>query len=385
LKYLEICFGKGIFMYEPSGDHFANFNLAFLWPAFAAASISEITANAAKQFADLAVSSDGVVPDEPKWATANKLALELNTVRLRDFSVSSEGSPTLICAPLASHSSVLADLAPGHSLVMALRRAGLSRLFVADWRSAAAEMRFHGIDDYLADLNVLVDQIGAPVHLVGLCQGGWMALIYAARFPQKVNKLVLAGAPIDLMAAPSPLSNLADMLPLELFRDLLRIGNGLVPGRKVMKFWAVETLRDQDIREVLQTEDPAGSIAYTALLTTFRAWYSWSLDLPATYFLEVVEKLYKHNELALGKFVALGKIIDLAALKVPTFFLAARDDELVALPQLLAGERLISSDRSDLRTAIAPGGHISLFVGKRTLSDIWPQIVLWLAKCTASH
>jgi poly(3-hydroxyalkanoate) synthetase len=81
----------------------------------------------------------------------------------------------------------------------------------------------------------------------------------------------------------------------------------------------------------------------------------------------------------------LGKIIDLAALKVPTFFLAARDDELVALPQLLAGERLISTDRSDLRTAIAPGGHISLFVGKRTLSDIWPQIVLWLAECAASH
>jgi poly(3-hydroxyalkanoate) synthetase len=372
-------------MYEPGGDHFANFNLAFLWPAFAAASISEITANAAKQFADLAVSSDGAVPDEPKWATANKLAFELNTVRLRDFSVSSEGLPTLICAPLASHSSVLADLAPGHSLVMALRRAGLSRLFVADWRSATAEMRFHGIDDYLADLNVLVDQIGAPVHLVGLCQGGWMALIYAARFPQKVDKLVLAGAPIDLMAAPSPLSTLADMLPLALFRDLLRIGDGLVPGRKVMKFWAVETLRDQDIREVLQTEDPVGSIAYTALLATFRAWYSWSLDLPATYFLEVVEKLYKHNELALGKFVAFGKIIDLAALKVPTFFLAARDDELVALPQLLAGERLISTDRSDLRTAITPGGHISLFVGKRTLNDIWPQIVLWLAECAASH
>jgi len=378
LKYLQICFGKGIFMYEPSGDHFANFNLAFLWPAFAAASISEITANAAKQFADLAAGSDGEVPDEPKWATANKLVLDLNTVRLRDFSVSSDGSPTLICAPLASHSSVLADLAPGHSLVMALRRAGLSRLFVGDWRSATAEMRFHGIDDYLADLNVLVDQIGAPVHLVGLCQGGWMALIYAARFPQKIEKLVLAGAPIDLLAAPSPLSTLADMLPLALFRDLLRIGNGLVPGRKVMKFWAVETLRDQDICEALQTEDPA-------LLATFRAWYSWSLDLPATYFLEVVEKLYKHNELALGKLVALGKIIDLAALKVPTFFLAARDDELVALPQLLAGERLIGTDQSDLRTAIAPGGHISLFVGKRTLSDIWPQIVLWLAECAASH
>ena len=58
-------------------------------------------------------------------------------------------------------------------------------------------MQFLGIDDYLADLNVLIDEIGAPVDLIGLCQGGWMALVYAARFPGKVRKLVLAGAPVD--------------------------------------------------------------------------------------------------------------------------------------------------------------------------------------------
>ena len=30
-------------------------------------------------------------------------------------------------------------------------------------------------------------EIGPPVDLVGLCQGGWMALVYAARFPGKVR------------------------------------------------------------------------------------------------------------------------------------------------------------------------------------------------------
>ena len=63
-------------------------------------------------------------------------------------------------------------------------------------------MRFLGIDDYLSALNVAVDQIGGKVDLVGLCQGGWMALVYAARFPAKVRKLVLAGAPVDIRAAP---------------------------------------------------------------------------------------------------------------------------------------------------------------------------------------
>ncbi|MEQ6411013.1 alpha/beta hydrolase, partial [Salmonella enterica subsp. enterica serovar Enteritidis] len=48
------------------------------------------------------------------------------------------------------------------------------------------------------DLNVAVDTIGPPVDLAGLCQGGWLSLLYAARFPDKVRRLVLAGSPVDV-------------------------------------------------------------------------------------------------------------------------------------------------------------------------------------------
>ena len=261
---------------------------------------------------------------------------------------------------------------------MALRSAGIRRLFVTDWRSATAEMRFHGIDDYLADLNVLVDEIGGPVDLIGLCQGGWMALIYAARFPAKVRKLVLAGAPIDLTAAPSPLSALAHASPLALYHGLLRIGDGLVPGRKVMKFWAVDSVAADDMRQVLQTDEFIDSAALTSLEASFRDWYSWNLDLSATYFLEVVEKLYKRNELANGSFIALGKRIDLAAVKAPTFLLSARDDELVASPQLFAAGHLVGTPVQNVRRATAACRHVSLFMGKAVLTDTWPSIVRWL-------
>ena len=375
-------------MYDPAAHHVAN--PAFLWPAFAAAAVSEMAAFAAKQFTSLAVGQDkDTIQLRQQWATPHKLALELETVQLRDFSAvpSVPGRrdaggcvPALVCAPLALHGAAIADLASGHSLVAALRDAGLMRLFLTDWRSATAEMQFLGIDNYLADLNVLVDQIGPPIDLIGLCQGGWMALIYAARFPAKVRKLVLAAAPVDIAAAASPLSSLAAASPLAMFQELVRLGDGRMPGRQVQRFWGPEAVEAELIGPLLQTEHDRGSPAFAELETAFRDWHSWTLDLPGRFFLEVVEKLYKRNELATGSLTALGQRIELGTVKVPIFLLAAGEDELVAPPQLFAVEDLVGTEPDNLRKAVAPCRHVGLFVGKRILQNAWLDIVHWLAQ-----
>ena len=239
-------------------------------------------------------------------------------------------------------------------------------------------MRFLGIDDYLAALNVLVDHIGSPVDLIGLSQGGWMALIYAARFPVKVRKLVLAGSSVDITAAPSALSVLAIESPLVIFHELVRLGDGLVPGRKVLKFWGPESVSAEDVRHLLQTEKPIGSVGFTRLEARFRDWYAWTVDLPGTFFLETVEKLYKRNELATGSLIALGQRIDLATIKAPLFMLAASDDELAAPQQVFAAEHLVGTAAHNLRKAVAPCRHVCLFIGKRTLEDTWPSIARWI-------
>lgn len=366
----------GLFMYDPAGHRSSN--LAFLWPAFLAAATSEMAAAAAKQFTDFAVGPDGEPGREPQWTTPHTITLELGTVRLRDFGrVGQKGPPTLLCAPYALHSAAITDLAPGHSLIAALRQAGVGPLFVTDWRSAVRDMRFLGIDDYLADLNVLADEIGTPVDLIGLCQGGWMALIFAARFPTKVRKLVLAGAPIDT-AAPSALSTLAAGSPLAMFQELLRLGDGILPGRKVLKFWGPEFVLAKEVRELLQSEEEIDFPGFMQLCTLFQSWYAWTVDLPGQFFLQSVDKLYKRNELATGSFVALGHKIDLGAVRIPMFLLAARDDELVSPAQLFATEHLAGTPAPDLRKALTSGRHIGLFAGKRTLEDVWPRIVRWL-------
>ena len=123
-------------------------------------------------------------PPAPEWATPNRIDLELDTMRLRDFSTQrshASATPVLIDPPYAGHSSSIADYAKGQSLVETLRAAGHDRIFVMDWKSATAEMKDYDIDTYLAEINVVVDDLRSPVHLVGLCQGGWMSAMYAAR------------------------------------------------------------------------------------------------------------------------------------------------------------------------------------------------------------
>src|SRR5213075_2482162 len=107
----------------------------------------------------------------------------------------------------------------------------------------------------LADLNVLVDRVGGLVDLVGLCQGGWLSLLYAGRFPDKVRKLVMAGSPIDIAAQQSKFSSVATATPLIMFENLVNSGEGRVIGRNIAKFWGNDTDAD-NIRCFVRSPGP---------------------------------------------------------------------------------------------------------------------------------
>jgi poly(3-hydroxyalkanoate) synthetase len=280
-----------------------------LWPALMAEQASEFAAAMAHGLVEIAGGpQDQPAVVEPAWTTPNEVVLELGGARLRRFSKSTPGRPTLICAPFALHSATLADIAPGHSLVGALQAVLGGPLHVTDWRSAGADSSSRSIDDYFADLNVLVDELGGAVDLIGLCQGGWMGLAYAARFPAKVRRMVLAGAPIDLAAGDSPLSQLAQSTPLAVFQELVALGGGRMMGQRLLHFWEPKSLNAEEIHSALQSTDAPDTDAFRRLEARFREWYAWTMDLPGRYYLEVIERLYLKNELAAGHFPSWGAL-----------------------------------------------------------------------------
>jgi len=313
--------------------------------------------------------------DQPPlpWTTPNKVALELSTMRLRDFSQGDSGQPVLICGPYALHSTLIADFAPGHSIVERLQQSGLDRIYLTDWRSASPDMRHLAIDQYLADLNVAVDEIGAPIDLIGLCQGGWLSLVYAARFPQKVRRLVLAGAPVDA-SMDSGLVRLVGSAPQTAFEALVESGGGIVRGAHILRFWS----QASDIAAVLQRNLSEEVAADIELQARFTRWHDETVDLPGTYYLQVVHWIYRENRIANGTFRALGRTIDLRQVRMPVFLLAGADDEIVPAAQAMATASRLGTPTALIESTVIPSSHLGLFLGRRTLATGWARISGWL-------
>jgi poly(3-hydroxybutyrate) depolymerase len=356
-------------------------SLALLWPAVTAVAVGGFAGQMMQDAIASLSAPNGQPPHSgPEWTTPNVVARELSTVRLRDFSTAAQGVPTLLCAPYALHAADILDFAARHSVVEALRQGGCGRVFVTDWRSATAAMRFYSIDTYLSELNVLVDDLGGTVDLVGVCQGGWLALTYAARFPRKVRKLVLVAAPVDLAAGESRLSRLAKNTPLAVFQNMVALGEGRMAGTRLLDLWGSATPDCEDIANSLQVG--ANSPDFEPLAGRFRDWYARPLDLPGTYYLEAVERLFKRNELAAGSFVALGETIDLARVRCPIYLLAANENDVVAPAQAAATEGLIGTPREQIRTEVAATSHLGLFLGRSVIADEWSRIARWLVQPT---
>jgi hypothetical protein len=116
-------------------------------------------------------------------------------------------------------------------LVETLLANGIGHVALTDWKSATEDMKDLEIDNYLAEVIIAIDDLGGRVNLVGLCQGGWVAAMVAARFPDKVSSLVLAGAPIDTDAGDGPIKRMVHESPAPFYEEMVALGGGLMKGK----------------------------------------------------------------------------------------------------------------------------------------------------------
>ncbi len=313
----------------------------------------------------------------PTLATPNKVRLDLRTMRLRDYGKQG-GIPTLVDAPYAGHTAMIADYHKNQSLVQTLLATGIGHVVLTDWKSATEDMKDLEIDNYLADLVVAIDDLGGRVNLVGLCQGGWMASMVAARFPDKVNSLVLAGAPIDTDAGNGPIKTMAHEQPTSFYEELVELGGGLMCGKFMLAGWKNMHPEQHYIHDHIDLYEHIDDPVYLKKEETFESWYENPLDLPGRWYLQAITQIFKENRLAKGTFVGLGRTLNLHAIKCPAYLLAGAGDDITTPEQVLDAAKYLGTPKSHIVQQTVPGGHIGLFMGARTLKEYWPAIAKWI-------
>jgi len=216
----------------------------------------------------------------PKLATPNKVRLDLRTMVLRDYGRPG-GIATLVDAPHAGHTAMIADYHKGQSLIETLLANGIGHVALTDWKSATFNMKNLEIDNYLAEVLVAIDDLGGRVNLVGLCQGGWVAAMVAARFPDKVHSLVLAGAPIDTDAGNGPIKRIAHEPPTSFYEELVALGGGLMKGKLMLQGWKNMHAEERYVQNHVDLYEHIDDPGYVAKQETFESWYENPIDLPA--------------------------------------------------------------------------------------------------------
>ena len=349
------------------------------WPMVMAASLLE-------QGAELYAKNLKFVEEEikihgdlrPTLATPNQVRLDLRTMVLRDYGKPG-GLPTLVDAPYAGHTAMIADYRKGQSLVETLLANGNGHVALTDWKSASFDMKDFEIDNYLAEMVVAIDDLGGRVNLVGLCQGGWLSAMVAARFPDKVNALVLAGAPIDTDAGDGPVKRMAHESPLSFYQELVELGGGFMKGKIMLRGWKNMNPAEHYVKDPFELYGHIDDAAYIAKKEAFESWYESPIDLPGRWYLQVITQLFKENRLAKGTFVGLGRRLDLRAITCPLYLLAGAADDITTPEQVLGAKNYVGTRKDKIVEQTVPGGHIGLFMGASTLRDYWPAIARWLA------
>jgi poly(3-hydroxyalkanoate) synthetase len=316
----------------------------------------------------------------PAWTTPHRFVFETPIARLSDFSTSKPPGliPTLVLPPQAGHDSCIVDYSAEQSQMRTILASGLTHALSLDWIGATAETAEATIDDYLEVVDRAVEHCGGKANLIGDCQGGWLATIYAALLPERVNTLTLAGAPIDFHAGEpvihEVLRRLAPAGNLHLYDALVAAGDGVLKGEHMLSGFIAIKPGDEISRQVdllLNVHDAAHVSRYQK----FEDWFKHTQDIPGAFYLWIVRHLFRDNELVAGALEIGSRRVDLSRIGMPLNLLAGATDHITPPDQVFAIADHSSTPPELVRRDVTPGGHLGLFMGHQALREHWPPLL----------
>jgi polyhydroxyalkanoate synthase len=281
--------------------------------------------------------------------------------------------PVLIVYALVNRPCVL-DLQPDRSAIRGLLQAGLD-VYLLDWGSVDRSDRWTTLGDYVCrHLDGAVRHVRdahGDVDLLGVCQGGTLALCYAALEPANVRRLVTMVTPVDFHTPENLLARWARALDVDRLVDTL----GNVPGELLnATFLALMPFR-LTLGKYVALADDADDPAALATFLRMEKWIFDSPDQAGEAFRQFVKDFYQRNALATGTLEIDGRPVDLKRVTMPLLNVYATRDHLVP-PSASRPLGRLAGSRAYAERAF-PGGHIGIYVGARA-RDLPGELAKWL-------
>ncbi len=311
--------------------------------------------------------------------TDNKLTLYhyLSSKSLKNNTV-----PVLIVYALVNRPTIL-DLQEGHSAISKLVECGLD-IYLVDWGYPDRADNEMNLDNYInGQLHQCVETLCEnhhidKVNLLAVCQGGTLSLCYSSIYPERVNRLVTMVTPVDFKTDNNLLSHWVQNIDIDLMVDAL----GNIPGSMISNaFLALNPYKLQLKKYLDLVESMDQCDDWREQLYNFVAMEQWIFDSPdqaGEAFRHFIKSCYQQNQLVKGKLKIGGKIVDLHHLNMPILNIFARQDHIVPPAASRALKHVIHN--SDYEEMEVPGGHIGIFVNKKSINHIFPVICDWFQK-----
>src|SRR5262245_26104575 len=274
------------------------------------------------------------------------------------------------------------DLAPEISAIRYCLNHDL-RVFLLEWIPPEPTEGDAGLDDYadqaLGEATACAAEHanGAKPFLMGHSLGGTLAAIFAALAPERIQGLVLLGAPLSFHQGVSrfrdSLVALAPSSPLQA---------GVMPGSFLSTLSAMASpetfVWSRLIDATLSMSDRQASDIHARI-------ERWALDevpLSGTLVSQILDWFYRENRFCRGTLSIRGRTVGPSDLQVPLLAVVNPADEVA--PKESVAPFLDVLPHRDVRLIIYPGEfgvgfqHLGILVGRKAYAEVWPQIVSWL-------
>ncbi|GGZ12966.1 polyhydroxyalkanoate depolymerase [Novosphingobium colocasiae] len=299
----------------------------------------------------------------------------------------------LVVAPISGHFATLLR----NTIEVLLRD---HDVYVTDWKNARdvpLSAGDFGLDDYIDYVIRFIQELGdketgRPANVLSVCQPcpnvlAAVAIMARDHDPFQPRTLTLLGGPIDVREAPTSVNELAYAHPYDWFeRNMIHTvpgrykgaGRKVYPGfMQLSAFMAMNVGRHlgqfRKLYQALadrQTEE-AGKI------TEFYDEYLAVADLPGTFYLETIDRIFQRSLLPRGEFMHRGQKVDCGAIrKTALLTVEGEKDDICAVGQTAAAHLLCTSLRPHLkRHHLQLGvGHYGVFSGSKWETQVYPQV-----------